>query len=280
MRVSWKQLLALHPTSVAIEAALQWDRQVYESLPLIACPVERLGRQQEAFNNFGRVLASRVADDLGLTSDYGMGRAVLHEGANKWVQAALLLQHTARLAIFTTLIEIAALTSAPEVAALISGADTRLPDRRWRSRLAAALNDKNSTRWPLLWQTYMGCWGGFIVPERRDEELAMLAGEAGMTVDAAEPALGAFDAFFPIADGGSWHGRSNGVDLLKFFPAAMHGVGVLHRLYRFGLNRQGGAGRVHVAQVLRDEYGASSEAAAAMRTWYDAGAATLLRTLS
>jgi hypothetical protein len=280
MRVSWKQLRALHPASAAIEAARQWDRQVYESLPLVASPVERLGRQQEAFNDFGRVLASRVADDLGLTGDYGMGWAVLHEGGNKWVQAALLLQHTARLAIFTTLIEIAALTPAPEVTALISGTDDRLPDRRWRSRLADALNDKNSGRWPLLWQTYLGCWGGFLVPERRDEELAMLAQEAGMNAADAEPALAAFDSFFPIADGGSWHGRANGVDLLKFFPAAMHGVGVLHRLHRFGLYRQDGAGRVQVAQILRDEYGASEEAAATMRTWYDAGAATLLRRLS
>jgi hypothetical protein len=279
LRPKWNQLSNQHPGSSAIDAARRWDRQVYESLPLIAYPVDRLVRQQESFESFGRLLASRIAEDLGLTGQYGMSRAVLHEGENRWLQAALLLQHTARLAIFTTLIEIAALTSPSEVSALITGADDRLPLRRWRSRLADAVNNPASARWPLLWQTYLGCWGGFLVPERRDDELAMLADETGTTRTEAERALGAFNAYFPIADGGDWHARSSGVDLLKFYPAAMRGVGVLHRLHRSGVYRTDTAGRVPLAKVLRDEYGASEQAAVAMRAWYDAGVATLLGTL-
>lgn len=279
LRPKWTQLSSQHPQSAAIHAARQWDRQVYESLPLVASPVARLVRQQESFDNFGRLLASRIAEDLSLTGQYGMSWAVLHEGENRWLQAALLLQHTARLAIFTTLVEIAALIPSSEVTALITGADDRLPDRRWRSRLAEAVNNPVSARWPLLWQTYLGCWGGFLVPERRDDELAMLAEEAGTSPAEAEHALGAFNSYFPIADGGDWHGRSSGVDLLKFYPAAMRGVGVLHRLYRSGLYHTDAADRMPVVKALKREYGASEEAAVAMRVWYDAGVATLLSTL-
>ena len=45
LHLSWKTLAAEYPASGAVRAAKAWDRRVYENLPLVASPVERLRRQ-------------------------------------------------------------------------------------------------------------------------------------------------------------------------------------------------------------------------------------------
>ena len=279
-RVSWKRLMRELPQSAAVHAAREWNRQVYESLPLVACPVERLQRQEDAFRGFGRNLALSVAADLGLADGARLTWPTVGEGRNRWIQAALYLQHVARLAIFATLVEIAVFTPEPEARALVSGADTRLPHRGWRTQLAKVLERPAARHWPLLWQAYLCCWGGFLVPERRDDELELLAADAGTTRDEAEAALAAFDAVFPIPGGGRWHARTrDGLDVLTLVPAALRGVGVWHRLASADLLELDPSGHAIVARTLHDRYGATERAATAMASWYDIGAATLLGTL-
>ncbi len=278
LRPSWKPLLDQHPGSDAVRAAYRWNVRVYENLPLVASPVDRLQRQTESFNDFGRLLALRVAIETGST-DTDTSRlpwAVMEAGQNAWLQAALLLQHAARLALLATVVEIGVLLPEDDVRALVLGSDPRLRPT-WRSRINYLRQNPPATRWPLLWQTYLGCWGGFLVTERRTDEIALLAEEVDLSPADAAAGLAAFDTLFPQREGGHWHRNTDdGLELLTLVPAALRGLGVVHRLRRHGLYEVDGTGRGVIATTLQNDYGMSPGAARRLTTWHDIGVATLL----
>ncbi len=278
LRPSWKPLLDQHPDSSAVRAAHRWNVRVYENLPLVAHPIDRLVRQMESFNDFGRLLALRVATETGVADSHAtrLPWAVMDGGENAWLQAALLLQHAARLALLATVVEIAVLLPGDDVRALVLGADPRLRPF-WRTQVMSLLEHPLATRWPLLWQTYLGCWGGFLVTERRDQEIALIAEEVGATPSEAEAGLAAFDTLFPQRDTRRWHRvTDDGIELLTLVPAALRGVGVLHRLRRHGLYELDGSGRAVVRAALEHGYGANATAARRMTAWHDIGIATRL----
>jgi hypothetical protein len=68
----------------------------------------------------------------------------------------------------------------------------------------------------------------------------------------------------------------DGIELLTLVPAALRGVGVLHRLRRHGLYELDGSGRAVVAAALQHDYGTNATAARRMTAWHDIGIATLL----
>lgn len=275
LHLRWGTLIAAHPTSGAVRAAKAWDRRVYENLPLVASPVDRLRRQDESFNSFGRVLALRVAKETCQVTDDRLPWPMLDQGREHSVQAAMLLQHAARLAILANLVEIITMLPGAEIDAVL--ADRRKLPFHWRDRLSFVRASARTTYWPLLWQTYLCCWGGFLVAARRDDELDMIGEEVGLTAGEAAAGIAAFDRLFPLGDAGSWHARTKaGLDVLTLVPAAIRGVGVLHRLRRSGIYRCGPNGRATVTTALREDYGTGTQAAERMTQWYDIGVAAAL----
>src|ERR1700694_1359260 len=61
-------------------------------------------------------------------------------------------------------------------------------------------------KYPVFWQVFLGGWGGYLLTDQ--DELALVAEEAGLSIQEAEAALTAFDLMFPHADGGEL-GRGN-----------------------------------------------------------------------
>ena len=274
LHLRWSTLAAEHPASGAVRAAKAWDRRVYENLPLVASPVERLTRQDEAFNSFGRVLALRVAKETCHITEDRLPWAMLDQGREHSVQAAMLLQHAARLAILANLVEIITLLPGAEIDAAL--ADRRRLPYHWRDRLSFVRGSAEAGRWPLLWQTYLCCWGGFLVSTRRDDELEMIGEEVGLSADGAAAGIAAFDRLFPLG-GQSWHARTQtGLEVMSLVPAAMRGVGVLHRLRRSGIYRRDDRGLATVVTALREDYGAATPAAEHQARWYDLGVAAAL----
>jgi hypothetical protein len=274
LHLSWTTLAAEHPASGAVRAAKAWDRRVYENLPLVASPVERLTRQDEAFNSFGRVLALRVAKETCQITGDRLSWAMLDQGREHSVQAAMLLQHAARLAILANIVEIITLLPGAEIEAAL--ADHRRLPYHWRDRLSFVRGSAQAARWPLLWQTYLCCWGGFLVTSRRDDELEMIGEEVGLTADEASTGIAAFDRLFPLG-GQSWHARTQtGLEVLSLVPAAVRGVGVLHRMRRSGIYRRDLQGRATVVTALEKDYGAARSAAEHQALWYDLGVAAAL----
>jgi len=274
LHLSWTRLAAEYPVSGAVRAAKAWDRRVYENLPLVASPVERLMRQDEAFNSFGRVLALRVAKETCQITDDRLPWTMLDQGHEHSVQAAMLLQHAARLAILANLVEIITLLPGAEIDAAL--ADRKRLPYHWRNRLSFVRNSAEAVRWPLLWQTYLCCWGGFLVATRRDDELEMIGEEVGLTAGEAAAGIAAFDRLFPLG-GQSWHARTQtGLEVMSIVPAAMRGVGVLHRLRRSGIYRRDDHGLATVVTALHDDYGAATPTAEHQARWYDLGVAAAL----
>jgi hypothetical protein len=275
LHLKWGTLIGAYPTSGAVRAAKTWDRRVYENLPLVASPVDRLRRQDESFNDFGRVLALRVAKETCQVTENRLPWPMLDQGREHSVQAAMLLQHAARLAILANLVEIITLLPGPDIDAVL--ADRRQVPYSWRERLGSIRGSASAARWPLLWQTFLCCWGGFLVTARRDDELELLGEEVGLTRAEAAEGFAAFDRLFPLPGGGSWLARTRtGVEVMSLVPAAVRGVGVLHRLRRSGSYRRDDQGRAAVTAALEEDYGASAPTAKQMTQWYDIGVAAAL----
>jgi hypothetical protein len=275
LHLKWGTLVAAHPTSGAVRAAKTWDRRVYENLPLVASPVDRLRRQDESFNDFGRVLALRVAKETCQVTENRLPWLMLDQGREHSVQAAMLLQHIARLAILANLVEIITLLPGPDIDAVL--ADRRQLPYRWRERLSSIRGSASAARWPLLWQTFLCCWGGFLVTARRDDELDMIGEEVGLTRAEAAEGIAAFDRLFPLPGDGSWLVKTrNGAEVMSLVPAAIRGVGVLHRLGRSGIYRLDDKGRVTVVSTLEEDYGVAVATAKQLTQWYDIGIAAAL----
>lgn len=279
--VRWTAGYAGQPSvPAALVAARQWNEQVVESMPLIARPTERLVRQEASFQNFGRLLALRVAHELGHlpAGQKHLSKKMMESGEVKLVQAALLLQHVARLSQMASVVEIAHLPDATQRSATVmSQVGLR---QHWRERVLSLADLPESARWPLLWQTYLTAWGGFLIEKRRDEELEMLGHEVGLSRLATEHGLKALDTFFPQKDFKKWQTTTkDGLETLILVPPAVRGLGVLHRLRRQGMYGLDETGHALVAEALTDKYGVAASAANRMADWHDVGIRTMLQQL-
>jgi hypothetical protein len=283
LRQNWGKLVKDFPDGAALEAAKRWNRQVYENLPLVADPVERLARQEVTYRTFGKDLAVRVAKDLGVIAPVATKLTGAHydQGHDVRVQAALLLQHTARLAMIASVVDVVHLLSSDDVDAVVAGRDLRLSNQHWRSRVDSLRMRPESARWPLLWQAYLTRWGGFLLHERREEEMRLLGEEVGLSTEEVHAGLTLYDTFYPVPDGtAKWHAALDGgaLDVLPGVPAALRGLGVLHRLRRCGLYTVKGD-RAQVAEALTDEWATAPTTAGRLSGWFDIGVSTLLGTV-
>ena len=86
---------------------------------------------------------------------------------------------------------------------------------------------KSFRLFPVLWQTFLWSWGGFLLSDRLDEEYAQLAKETGVPIEEVPIALSSFDEIFPIKNG--WFRETHGRRLIILMPAAMRGLGAVRR---------------------------------------------------
>ena len=141
------------------------------------------------------------------------------------------MEHRARLSILKSAVdELCRHGSATQAEGMLEG----LPD----SFISALKRiEKMPTFWkyPVFWQVFLWGWGGFLLTDNRETELAMVAAEAGLTPDEAEHALSVYDLLFPI-ESSSWIQKmpSAAYEFVKMVPWPFAGLGAYRRLRVYG----------------------------------------------
>ena len=163
----------------------------------------------------------------------------LFDGNHFPVQACLYVEHRARLYIMKALVDYWLAKERGGVAerrknVLLLGAKVLSSQpvgisNAMEKGLAKLSASKHFRLFPVLWQTFLWTWGGFLLNRRLDDEFAQLERESGVPKNEIPIALDAFDEILPIR--GGWFRNVNEGDfrVLILMPAVMRGMGAHRR---------------------------------------------------
>lgn len=161
----------------------------------------------------------------------------LYYGQHLPVQACLYLEQRARLAILKAAVDYIIARDAnalPEKTVKVFGMELDLGQaglyEAFKSTVARIEGANGFRHYPMLWQTFLWTWGGFILSDRKESEYEELSKESGVPVAEVESALQLWDDLFPIP--GGWFASPAGDQRhqLKLMPAALRGIGAYRRL--------------------------------------------------
>jgi len=165
----------------------------------------------------------------------------IYEGKHDAVQAAMYIEHRARLALLKTAIDLYCLgTPEPRPVLTHKGKvvvteDDLLPPS-FRRAFDELKKEPFVSRYAVFWQVFLWGFGGFYLQDRRDAEFEWLSSQTGIPLEEVPRALKAFDKLFPTS-GGTWFGqtRTSHCVVVKMVPTAMQGIGAFQRSDRYGL---------------------------------------------
>ena len=162
----------------------------------------------------------------------------LYEAKHIPVQACFYAEHRARLYILKALVDYwlakkrgqiqdkkkwSVTMGGKEIASKAVGITAAMEEGL--AKLSAA---KTFRLFPVLWQTFLWSWGGFLLKAKIEEEYVQLEKETGVPAGEIPLALSAFDLLFPVKNG--WF-RDFPTDrrVLILMPAPMRGIGAYRR---------------------------------------------------
>lgn len=166
-----------------------------------------------------------------------LGEAI-YDGKHDLVLAAMYVEQRARLAILKAACDILALDREPQTVlqlgkVVLSELDF-LP-ASFRQGLDKLRSHPMAPHYALLHQLFVSVFGGFLLQDRRAEELSMLGRLARMSPGDAEQGLSAFDLLLP--KGSSWMGSSYNSQcrFLHMVPMPLQGIGAYWRQLKRGV---------------------------------------------
>lgn len=150
----------------------------------------------------------------------------MYKAKHPAIQTAWYVEHRARLAIMKAAVDYIVLDDAgllPNDGMFDALLDESLP-RSFHEGLAALRLAPSLRRYPLLWQFFLWCMGGFVLEKYEQEEFALLSKASGVPVKEIPNALGAYELLFPrVPWWGDFGGR--GLRFMKSLPVAFYGLG-------------------------------------------------------
>jgi hypothetical protein len=169
----------------------------------------------------GRARADEIAATTG-SDGYHVFRQSWAYGQHPDIHALLLLEWLNRLEVIRLAVESSLVPAAPRGRRLIVIEPPRaflhcVDELRTRPSLAPCL--------PMLLQSFIFRWGGFLFPGEEDE----IGADLGLTGLEVREGLGILDVLFPRGSAGSWMHRTLGADWLTLVPHPLQGVGAMHR---------------------------------------------------
>ncbi len=144
------------------------------------------------------------------------------------LQACLYVEHRARLSIMKSVVDYLIEKQAGKVTD--AGREQELPDN-CRLALEQLEQAEAFSLYPYLWQVFLWGWGGFLLKDR-EEELAQLSTQTGLTVQGINDAFRIYDEFFPINNGWWTEQHNTHWRMVKLVPAPFRGLGTFQRFTR------------------------------------------------
>lgn len=160
-------------------------------------------------------------------------REALYEGKHDLVQAAMFIEHRARLAVLKAVVDLIIAGTTPRPIILVKGApvftEWHFLPSNVREGLGELQDSATFRQLAVLWQQFLWTFGGFILEDRRAKELRALAKASGTSKAAANAGLRAFDLLFPLPN--SWHWKANNSQcrLVRMVPTPFQGLGAYYR---------------------------------------------------
>lgn len=170
----------------------------------------------------------------------------LYYGENYPVQACLNLGHKARLAILKAGVDYLDARESGEIQEpLVRFFTTEFSEeyvrlnRGFIEAIEGLAVNEQFRRYPIFWQIFLYCFGGFLLTDRLDVEYGELSQLSGVPVEEIDEALSCFDRLFPIP-GGWFRNPNNDVRrVVTLTPAVYRGLGAFHRLKLYGREHYG-----------------------------------------
>ncbi len=192
-------------------------------------------------------------------------KAALNDSEHHLVQAAMYYEHRAKLGILKGAVEFALLARSgalPEQRKIkfmdFEVPADFLPDS-FHKAVDALQGIEHFERAPMVWQSLLWKWGGFLLLDRLEDEKQEIAEEAGIALASLESMLGLYDVLFPMERG--WWAEFQGTRVLKLFPGAFRGIGVKLRMSRRGAGTVAEAFGEYPHQFLTSNLGGWNNAA-------------------
>lgn len=175
-------------------------------------------------------------------------KQALYYGKHFPVQACLYLEQRARISVLKAAVDYIIARdegNLPQNVISFLGSEFDLLDGALPSAFLKVVDKLDSggqyTRnYPILWQTFLWSWGGFILEDRAEREYELLSRECGVPVDEIDGALALWDELFPIDNG--WFVIPDTRRQLKLMPAALRGIGAIRRLHLYEVEEYGELG--------------------------------------
>jgi len=106
--------------------------------------------------------------------------------------------------------------------------------------ITSLLSSGITHNFPIFFQWFFWYFGGFIIEDRRDEELKLMAKKTGAPILEIEHFIALFSTLFPET-GLRKYGKTN-ISRLPFFPAPYFGIGAFVRRIHYGNGNWGKSG--------------------------------------
>lgn len=231
-----------HPDRRGAQEVIAYHDLINDHVFFLKNVAERLRRLYDGYRSHPKLAAALASEMVGGPYDARSRPPLtepasrvlteaMYEGKHTALQACFYVEHRARLSILKAMIDLACLadTGAPVPTAtreIWSG----LP-ATFREGLSALRAKPNYRRYALLWQVFLGGFGGFYLADREHEEFARLSEQTGVPIEEIGDGLRAFDTLFPLSRG-PWivPVRGTPIRVAKMVPAALRGVGAVQRL--------------------------------------------------
>ncbi|HHY08263.1 MAG TPA: hypothetical protein GX530_07030 [Corynebacteriales bacterium] len=236
----WRKLAAGVKGS---EAVLRYAFEITSGIFFTATVADRVSRLYDAYSE-NRDLAARCAAEIEI-GDFIEGakeispeifRRTFYKHEYNPVQVATMIEHQSRLALlkaavdYQMCIEGGIIDRAYKTWRIIHGQNVHeIPaiffPTRFEDALQEIMKEPYFRRYPLLWQNFLGIFGGFILLDYEEEEYKLLSKRSGIPVDAIPQAFAVYDKLFPVDGGWFIQPKLSNIRLLKLYPSPMRGIG-------------------------------------------------------
>lgn len=100
---------------------------------------------------------------------------------------------------------------------------------RFEKALEEIKSERYYQRYPVLWQWFLGIFGGFILKDYEEEEYKILAEKSRIPIGELSNAFAAWDKLFPIPGGWFRDDKNSNIRFMMLYPIPMRGVGANYR---------------------------------------------------
>lgn len=250
-----RQLRDSQPNSDRHSAILDYAFRINSDVFFKSTVAQRVMALYTTYQDFRHLTASasreragskfRLGDEVDSDIPKEIFKETFYQHKHYELHAACWLEHRARLSLLKAAVDYlsykAGGSNARAEGSVLLGADATqwsmiiqaLFPVAFRRTLDEISKEPAFRRYPVLWQWFLGVFGGFILLDYEDQELDCLARKSRVPREEVKNGLSVFDKLFPVSGGWLRKSPSSNIKFLMLYPSSMKGIGAHYRLLNY-----------------------------------------------